>query len=180
MAELIAKRYALSMFEVGLELDNTDKYYDDLKLLDQELKSNDKLFEILKHPRITKIEKKSMLKEIFGKNMSQEVLNFLYVIIDKRREDNIPLIIKEYKQLLNKHNNVINVEATTSIAMKKRSKKKLKKALEKKLNKNIEISNKVDPSIIGGVLLKMDDKIIDSTLTSQLKNMEKLVTNISL
>ena len=52
--------------------------------------------------------------------------------------------------------------------------------LKNKLNKNIQLSNEVDKSIIGGVLLKMNDKIMDSTLVSQLKSMEAALKNVSL
>lgn len=180
MGKLIGNRYASALFEVGLELDKVEDFFKELNIIKGVFEMEDRLFQILTHPRITKSDKKSLIKDVFKDNISKEISNFLYIIIDKRRERNILEIVNRYKEIYNDHKNITNVIATTAIPMDEESKQNLKNKLEEKLNKKVEISNKVDPSIIGGVLLQMDDKIIDSTLTSQLKNMEKLVTNISL
>lgn len=180
MGKLIGNRYASALFEVGLELDKVEDFFKELNIIKGVFEMEDRLFQILTHPRITKSDKKSLIKDVFKDNISKEISNFLYIIIDKRRERNILEIVNRYKEIYNDHKNITNVIATTAIPMDEESKQNLKNKLEEKLNKKVEISNTVDPSIIGGVLLQMDDKIIDSTLTSQLKNMEKLVTNISL
>lgn len=180
MAELVSKRYAISIFEAGLELEKIDLFFDELKFLEQVFKLEEKLFEIINNPRITKSEKKSLVTEIFKDKLSQEMLNFIYIIIDKGREKYIFDIIAEYGLIYSEHKNILNVEATTAIAMDEKLQEKLRLTLEKKLNKQIIISNKVDTSIIGGVLLKMNDKVIDSTLSNQLKNMEVAINNIAL
>lgn len=180
MAELISKRYATSLLEAGLELDKTEKFYDELKSISQVLESEEKLQEILRHPKITKDEKKSLISSVFEGRLSQEILNFLYIIIDKRRERHLLEIIEEYRILFNEYKGIIDVVAITAVPMEKKSREKLKLVLENKLNKKIQLSNEIDNSIIGGVLLKMGDRIIDSTLTSQLKDMEAIIKNISI
>ena len=74
----------------------------------------------------------------------------------------------------------MDVTAITAIPMEEDAIKKLGLVLENKLNKKVRLSNEIDKSIIGGVLLKMNNKVIDNTLTSQLKSMENLIQNISL
>ena len=180
MAELVSKRYAISLFDAGLELEKIETFYKELEFLDSILESEDRLFKLLKNPRITKVEKKSLITEIFKGKLSLEVLNFLYIIIDKSRERFILEIIKEYKSIFNEHKNILNVEAVTAVPMDNKSIEKLKLVLQNKLNKSIQISNRIDKSIIGGVLLKMNEKIIDSTLASQLKNMEATINKVSL
>ena len=75
---------------------------------------------------------------------------------------------------------ILDIEAVTAVPMKDSSIEKLKLVLKDKFNKEINLSNSVEPSIIGGVLLKMDSKVIDSTLQSQLKEMETLIREASL
>ena len=180
MGKLIGSRYASSLFDAGLELGKVDKFYEELELINTHFNQEDKLFQIFIHPRISKDEKKSMVKEIFGNNVSNELLNFLYIIIDKTRERNLFAISEEYKRIYDEHKGIVDVEAVTAIPMGKNAINKLQGVLENKLNKKIRISNKIDKSIIGGVLLKMKDKVIDNTLVSQLKSMEDLINKISL
>ena len=93
MAELVGKRYASSLFEVGLELESIDKFKNQLEFIKETFLSEEKLLDILEHPRISKDEKRKLVVAIFDKNISQELLNLLFIIIDKRREKSIKNII---------------------------------------------------------------------------------------
>lgn len=180
MAKLIANRYASSLFEAGLELDKIEDFYGELESIGEVFYKEESLFQILTHPRISKGEKKSLIKDIFEKNVSKEIINFLFTIVDKRREVYLFEIIEEYKSIFNEYREIADVVAITAVPMEEDAKEKLSKALKSKLNKEVKLSNEVDKSIIGGVLLKIDEKIIDSTLKSQLKSMETVLKSASL
>lgn len=180
MAELISKRYASSLFEVGLELNNIDEFQNQLGLIKKTFESEEKLLQILEHPRISKNEKRDLIDSIFKKEVSQEVLNFLFIIIDKRREKNIIDIIREYDILFKEHQGILDIEAVTAVPMIGSTKDKLQSILKDKFQKEINLSNLVDASIIGGVILKMGEKIIDSSIEGQLKEMEAMIKNVSL
>lgn len=180
MAELVNTRYALSLFEAGLDLEKIEDFYNDLKLVEKTFLSEEKLLEIFKHPRISKDEKKSLVENIFGKNLSQELLNFLYVVIDRKREKHIYGIVNEFKKKYNEHMNIVDVLAVTAIPMDHGAKDRLTATIERKLQKKVLLENKVDKSIIGGVMLKIDNKFIDTTLVSQLKSMETAIKGVSL
>ncbi len=151
MAKLIANRYASSLFEAGLELNKVEDFYGELEWIKKVFKSEEALFQILIHPRISKDEKKSLVEELFKNNVSQEIINFLFIIIDKRRESYLFEIIQEYKAIFNEFKEIIDVVAVTAVPMDEKSKEKLAMVLKNKLNKNIQLSNEVDKSIIGGV-----------------------------
>lgn len=180
MAELVGKRYASSLFEVGLELDKVDEFYKQIEFMKEIFRSEAKLLSILEHPRISRIEKQELVNKIFEKNLSEEIRNFLFILIDKRREDSIMDIIEEYKKLYKEHKNILEIEAVTAVPMKESLQDRLKIKLKEKFNKEIHLFNSVDDSLIGGVLLKMDEKIIDSTLQGKLKEMEFLIKGVSL
>lgn len=180
MAELVGKRYASSLFEVGLELENIEEFHSQLQFIKETLISEEKLLQILEHPRIAKDEKRKLVESIFKKNISREVLNFLYVIIDKKRESSIMDIVKEYNTLFKEYKNILDIEAVTAVKMEKSSKKRLQAVLKDKFHKEVRLSNLVDPSIIGGVLLRMDEKIIDSSIKGQLREMESMIKDVSL
>jgi len=97
------------------------------------------------------------------------------VLVDKRRENAIERINKEFLKLFNEHENIIEVTAVTSVLINDNIKNKLRITLENKLNKRVQLKNVVDRSIIGGVLLSIGNKVIDGTVKGKLKEMEKSI-----
>lgn len=175
MAELVVIPYAKALFDAGLELDKINEINEDIHFIEQVFNSEKKLIQILSHPHINKNEKKSLIQNILGDNISEHALNFLYILIDKRREKNLFDIIREFENLYDDHIGILRVVAVTAVEMDKKSQKKLVKVLKDKFNKEIILTNEVDNSILGGVLLKLDDKFIDSTILGQLKSMESYI-----
>jgi F-type H+-transporting ATPase subunit delta len=179
MAKLVSSRYALALFEAGLDIGKIDEFNKELDFLKVIFEKEVKLLQILNHPRISKDEKKQLIDKIFKEKLSQEMINFLYILVDKRREGFILDIVEEYKERFNEHKNILNVVAITAIPMEKQSKDKLQVVLSNKLNKKIQLSNKVDKTIIGGVLLKVESKIIDGTVKGQLESIGQAIGGIA-
>ena len=180
MAKLVGNRYAISLFQTGVELKKVEQFHSELNFIGKILEEEPKFFEVLKHPRISKDEKKNIINDIFKENFSKEMKNFFYIIIDKRREGSLIDIVDEFNSEYNEFKNIVNVEAITAVEMEDAAKEKLVKTLEKKMNKNINLTNKIDKSILGGVMLKLDNKFIDSTLKNQLENMNTQIKGASL
>jgi F-type H+-transporting ATPase subunit delta len=175
MAKLIANRYANALFEAGTELNKLEEFQKDLNLIKDVLEKEPKIEIILAHPKISKDEKKDLLNNIFGKSVSGEMLNFLYIIIDKRRERYLIDINNEFNDLFNEYENIINIVAITAIPMNEKHQEKLKLTLGEKLNKNVNLKNAIDPNILGGVVLKIDNKILDGSIKAQLENIERSI-----
>lgn len=173
MAKLVSSRYSLALFEVGLELDKIEDFHRDLDFLAKTFENEPKLADILNHPKIGKDEKRSLIDKIFGKMLNLEVINFIYILIDKRREENIISIVKEYEKLLDAHKNRVNVKATTAIPMDDVATQNLINNLKKSLGKDINLTNVVDKKVLGGVLLEMNDALVDGTVRGQLEAMKK-------
>lgn len=179
MAKLVSNRYALALFEAGLDLGKINEFNKELDFLKAVFEKEVKFLQILNHPRISKTEKKDLIDKIFKEKLSGEIINFLYILVDKRREGFILDIIEEYKEIFNEHENILNVVAITAIPMEQQSKDKLQTVLSNKLNKKIELSNKVDKTILGGVLLHVENKIIDGTVKGQLESIGKAIGGIA-
>jgi len=173
MADLISKRYAYALFEAGLELNKLKEFKDDLSSVVDVLLKEAELRKVLLHPKVAKDEKKELLNCIFNGRIATEVLNFLYVLVDKRRANVIMEINREFIELYNEHENIIEVTAVTSVLMDDNVKNKLRITLENKLNKKVQLKNVVDKDIIGGVLLNIGNKVIDGTVKGQLQEIEK-------
>ncbi|WP_313757443.1 F0F1 ATP synthase subunit delta [Tissierella sp.] len=176
MAELVSNRYALALFEAGLDLEKTDEFNKELDFLKDVFEEENKLLQILHHPKISNIEKRDLIDKLFKDRVSQEIVNFLYILIDKRREGFILEIIDRYKELFNEHENIVKVVAITAVPMEEKAETKLQNVLSNKLGKKIELTNKVDATILGGVLLKLQNKELDGTVKGQLESMGKAIS----
>lgn len=178
MAELVSKRYASALFEIAFEEQTYEKVKDELNFILDCLKGEPQLYQLLKSPLISIQEKKDILYTIFKDRVSQEVFNFLRIIIDKRREGYIEPIIEEYKALSDRVKNKVNAVAITAVPMDKQDLLKLQVNLSMSSGKNVQLQNQVDPTIIGGVLVKIGDKVIDGTVKSRLVNMQEQLSQI--
>lgn len=178
MAELVSKRYASALFEVAFEGQNYEQVKNELNFILDCLKGEPQLYDLLKSPLITADEKKDIVSNIFKERVSEEVFNFIRIIIDKGREEYIESVVKEYNILADAVKNKVEAVAITAIPMDKQDLLKLQVNLSMSSGKNIQLKNQVDPSIIGGVLVKIGDKLIDGTVKSRLVNMQEQLSQI--
>lgn len=177
MAELVGKRYAEALFEVALEMDKLEQFKEEVKVVSDILEQEAKLKTIFQHPKLSKNEKKDIINSLFKNNASQEILNFLYIIVDKGREKFINDIKNEYISLSNEKQGIVEAQAITAVPMGEEEKIELQKKLTKKLNKKVNLTNIIDESIIGGVLVRIEDKVIDASIKGQLDEIQKMLNN---
>ncbi|CEH32687.1 F0F1 ATP synthase subunit delta [Romboutsia lituseburensis] len=178
MINVIAGRYAEALFQVGEESNSTTKLYEELNAVVEALQSSKELDGAFKSPLVGKAEKKQILEKVFGAHVSANLNNFLKIMIDKDRMSAINAVKKSYKELLNEKNNVIEGIAITAVAMSQDELKKLEEKLSSKYNKNVTLQNKVDESILGGVLVRLGNEEIDGTVKTRLSNMKNQLSQV--
>lgn len=178
MINVIAGRYAEALFQVGEETNSTTKLYEELNAVVETLKSNKDFYSVLKSPLVGKGDKKNLLEKVYGTQLSDNLNNFLKIIVDKDRATVIEAVQKSYKNLLNEKNNIIEGIAITAIAMSQEEVKQLEAKLSSKYNKNVTLENKVDESILGGVLVRLGNEEIDGTVKNRLSKMKDQLSQV--
>lgn len=173
MAELVAKRYAEALFEVAVETNQLDEFKEELSSVSNVLESEAQLKTIFEHPKLSKDEKKDILNSLFKGKVKDEIINLLYVIVDKGRERYIKDIKKEYITLANEKQGIVEGRAITAIELEENKLKELEEKLSKRFNKTIKLTNEIDKDILGGVLVKIGDKVIDSSVKGQIEKITK-------
>ena len=173
MVQLVAKTYAQSLFEVGLELETLDSFKEQLGTLVNLLEENADFMELFKTPKISTDAKKKIIEEIFKDTFSSEFLNFLRILFDKGRATHIVEIKQHFDSMLKKHMNIEVAEVISAVKLSDDEKEKLKEKLEKLTGKTIELKTSVTPEIIGGLFIKIGDKVIDSSIKSKLENIKE-------
>ena len=178
MINVIADRYAQALFEVGEETQTTSELYQELKQLVDILNENKDLYNFLKSPLIGRDDKKNVMKNIFENQLSKNMNNFLKIVIDKDRMSTIGNIQESYKNLLNDKNNILEGTVITAVALNEKEIKDLEKNLSTKYNKNVTLTNVVDETILGGVLVKLGNEEIDGTIRTRLSRMKKQLSQV--
>lgn len=170
---VVSDRYAQALFELSQSDNSTDKIQDDLKIVSETLKEYSDLRNLLAHPIISSQDKKEMFNQIFGDKISKYTQNIIMLLIDKKRDSLIPEIAELYKEMYNKLHSRVVADVYTSVEIGSAQLVLLRKRLESYLDKNVEIDTHVDEKIIGGVLVKIGDRVIDGTLKTKFENMAK-------
>lgn len=178
MAKLVAKRYAEALFEVAAEDGNLEQIKEEIQFVSEVFESNPELKTIFVHPRLSKTEKKGMLEELFKGKVSEPVLNLSYITVDKGREGYLSEISKEFTILSNRKQGIVEAKAFTAVPMSEDELNALEERLSGRFNKRVQLSNLIDESVIGGVLLKIGDKVIDGSIRGKMEEIEKELKNI--
>lgn len=168
----IARRYASAVFKLG-ETEGGDviaKRGSTLKALDDLLDESPALDRVFKSPIITVTEKKKILADLLNKIGSDSVTrNFCFLLADKERLAYFRAIVQAYGTLLDEAKGIIRGKLTTAIELNAAKQKTVRADLVKKAGTEIELTFDVDQSILGGVVLKVGDRVLDASLRAQLE-----------
>jgi F-type H+-transporting ATPase subunit delta len=171
--QILSERYVSALTQIAEERGTWNVINDDLCKIAGLLKENTELENFLLHPVIKNEDKKDVLEKVIKGSVSEIVFDFLNILLEKNRIYLIPSIQDFFKAQLLKKNNIINIYATTAIELDKDMEYRLIEKLSNKLQKTINIISKIDESIIGGVILQIDDKVVDGSIKAKIDNMKK-------
>lgn len=167
----IAKRYAKALIEIAEEMNKLDKITKDVQFIDSLIRDSRELQLFLKSPIIKEDKKKEILKEIFSDSRVDPVtLKFILLLVERNREDLLHDIVKTYRQLYDEKMGIVSAEITTAVEISNSEKKKIeKKILELTGAKKVNPIYKVDPSIIGGVIIRIGDTVYDASIRRKIQ-----------
>lgn len=174
----VSSRYAEALYNVVVEQKTMDQTEQELKLVVDAIESVGDLRKILDHPLITIKEKKDIVSEIFKDKISPITLNFLYLLIDNYRQFFLKDIFAAYVELVNSARQVIQAEVISAFELEKTEKEKLGGIIQSFTGKKVEPVFKVDSLIIGGVVLRIGDKVIDGSIRSKLNSLREHLVQI--
>lgn len=165
-----ALRYAKAILDLANKKGLTDKVNTDLLLIDETVSENSDLLDILHNPIIKSSEKKSALDKIFAKKTNAITMNLIHLLIENKRLPLLTLVTKEFFTLYNDIKGVEVARVTSAIPLTKDLETRILKKIKQISDKKITLKNTVDPSIIGGFILRVGDKQFDSSVSNQLNS----------
>jgi len=171
-------RYAAALFSAGSKQKQLDHVEKDLKAIAEALEKNKQVAESLKSPIVSKPEKRQLLQQL-GKqyNLSPLTLNTLGAMTDNGRLGLIPKFLKTFSTIMSAERGEVLVVVTTAKALDQNQEKELEGALQKftKKGQNVKIEKKVDPAIIGGMVVSIGDRYVDMSTASKIKLYSKII-----
>jgi F-type H+-transporting ATPase subunit delta len=164
-------RYARALFELAKENKALEEAHADMTLLALVCRQNRDLQVLLKSPVINAKKKISIIREIFGKSMGKVSMSFIEIIILKRREEHLFHIAVKFGDLFRDHNNIKKAVVTTISPLTDAMRKELTDVLSKQTGSSIELTEEIDPAIIGGLIVKLEGVQYDDSIRKKLQNL---------
>ena len=168
---VIARRYANALFAIGKKtgIKDLEQYGVNLTELSSLVSSAPELDKVFKSPVVTAEEKKKVLgKVLVEMGATATVSNFCLLLADRNRLSNLREIVTVYGNLLDAEKGVIRGHLLTAVSLDTKRQNAIKKQLEEKAGKSINLSFAVDAGILGGLVLKVGDRVLDASLRAQL------------
>ena len=178
MIDIIANRYAEALFELSEEENITKEIYNELNNVVDILKNNKDLDNVLKSPLVAKSEKVQLIETLFNTKINNNLKNFLKILVEKGRISSLKSIELTFKELLNDKHNIIEGTVISAIPLTDEKVKELEEKLSKKYNKNVTLENKVDKSVLGGVLVRLGNTEIDGTIKTRLDGLKNQLSQV--
>lgn len=169
----IRVRYAKAFFLLAQEKNRLETLKTDIeKVLDTYTHSVE-FVHLLESPVISTSKKAELLTQIFKSEVNSVTLNFLLLTLQNNREEYIPGICRNFLELIRKDQNIKLATLITATDIETKTIGKIKSLLEKELKATVELTSQIDPEIIGGLILRIDDKQYDASITTQLKKIKQ-------
>ena len=168
------KIYADSLIQTGKDgAMKFDEILNDLNIIKEITSQSKDLVAVMENPAIDDKTKYEIIDSVFSKQVNDKIINFLKVLISKKRFQELNNIVQAYSDELDKINNIKRAEVISAVELSKEQMQKLTKKLQNKLKKNVVIKSSLDKNIIGGLIIKIDDDVIDNSLKNKLENLSK-------
>ena len=175
MELIVAMTYGQALFDAAKELDKLKVIEEEITQIDQILKGEEQFVSLLQNPAVTMAKKKQMIRNVFEGKVQQEVLSLLFILVDRGRVSYFHHIVKEYLRLYDAERGDAYGKVYSAVELTSEQMKHIALETGKLLKKKILLKNEIDPSIIGGIKVAVDGKLIDASFSSQLKNLQSRV-----
>jgi F-type H+-transporting ATPase subunit delta len=167
--------YAEALFRVVRAEGELDRVEDELYRFGKILESNHELKQALSDKSIDRIQRAKILDELLGDKVSPHTLGLLTFVVEQGRGRHLPQILEQLSKLAADARQAVVAEVRSAVPLDDKQQKALAEALSKATRKKVEVKVIVDPSVIGGLVAKVGDTVIDGTIRRRLEQLRDQV-----
>ena len=167
-------RYAKALFQLVVEENKLEQSYGDMVLIDKLCTESKELSLLLKSPIVKTDKKLKILKEIFNSKIGKATMSFVNIITAKKRENLLALIASSFITLYKTHNKIATATAITAAPLDESLRAEVIRFIKKHGEDNVKLTEKVDPTIIGGAIIRMGDKQLDASVSKAIFELRQI------
>ncbi len=162
-----AQRYATAFLQIAVEENKLEKLISDIETIEKVLNTSVDFKLFLKSPIINTEKKKKIMTSLFENKVDPITLKFLLLLTAKNREALIPAIVIQFKSLLDEMRGILNAHISAVVSLSDEQKLKITKRLEALTKKKVRLHFKIDPTLIGGFKIQINDTVYDGSILNQ-------------
>jgi F-type H+-transporting ATPase subunit delta len=181
MAKLVSKTYGDALFELAVEEESLDSMMEEVRAVAQALQENKDLNTLMNHPKIDKEKKIQLIEDIFSGHVSGELVGLMRMIVEKDHYKELPDVFTYFIDRVKEYRNIGTAYVTSAMELTAAQ----KKAVEKRLLATtkyvqFEMHYDVDAGLIGGMVIRIGDRVVDSSIRSKLYSLTRELSQIQL
>lgn len=181
MAKLVSTTYGDALFELALEEEKLSVMLEEVQAVKEIFHENEELLQLLAHPQMDKNKKIELVENIFKGRCSEHMTGFLVLVVEKGRQKDLISIFDYFIHKAKEYEGIGTACVSSAVPLSEEQKEAVKKRLLALTKYNsFEMEYQVDPALIGGLVIRIEDRVIDSSIRTKLFEMRKSLTKIQL
>ena len=181
MAKLVSKTYGDALFEIAAEENRMDAFFEEADGILTVLRENAELSKIMTHPKIVKEEKIKIITDIFTGKVSEELVGLLRMIVDKGHFEQVDSVFTYFIDEVKEYKNIGTAYVTSAMELSDAQKAAVeKRLLETTKYVKFEMHYDVDSELIGGIVIRIGDRVVDSSVRTKLYDLTRELSKIQL
>lgn len=181
MAKLVSKTYGDALFELALESGQMNPLFDEAKRLLEIIQTNEDLAKIMNHPKIVIEEKQKIIEDIFKDRASREMIGLMLMIIAKGHYNEFDSVLDYFIAQVKEYKKIGTAYITSAMELSLLQKDSIRrKLLETTKYVQFEFIYVIDPSLIGGIVIRIGDRVVDGSVKSKLARLTSELSKLKL
>ena len=181
MAKLVSKTYGDALFELAVEAGQLDELLSEVRDVSMVLNENGELTKLMNHPKIVKEEKIEFLENVFKGRISDELLGLMRMLVSKNHYNEMESVFTYFIDQVKEYKNIGTAYVTSAFPLSDAQKEQVQaKLLETTKYISFEMNYDVDSSLIGGMVIRIGDRVVDSSIRSKLQSLSRELSKIQL
>jgi len=173
----VALRYARAFYNEAIKTDTVNSLEAEVIFFLNTCDENRAFDVLLKSPVVAPLQKEKIIKRVFEGKLSKMMFDYIHLVVFKGRDIILEESFRQFLKMVDAAKGVIKAKVTTAIELPESSLTNIKNYLSKRVNAQIEMDVEINAELLGGFILKYDDKLIDASVSSQLKELRKSLLN---
>lgn len=181
MAKLVSKTYGEALFELAVEESKLDVFMEEVQALLLTLEQNPEFSKLMNHPKVGKDDKLAVIENVFATRLDRELTGFLRLIVSKDRYGEIEEILTYFVEQVKAQKGIGTAQVKSAQELSDAQKKAIeKRLLETTQFQQMEMSYDIDEALIGGLVIRIGDRVVDSSIQTKLNELKKQLMKVQL